>query len=143
MLSPVITVASYAACLVSIPFVLNASHLGYAIPYLARYFNVDFYVYNLEPIVLCLGLATFYIYVFLGFLLDILKAFERELMTVERRSFFAKMEQAHQELHKLFPRKDSCIKVDSIIHAVLIIAFVVSSLLMYVNTTRFDTLRNR
>jgi hypothetical protein len=105
MLSPILTITSYAICLLSIPFVLNVTHLGYAIPYLARYFNVEHYVYHLEPAVLCLGIVTFYTYVLLGFSLDILQAFERRSMTAECKLLLTRLEQAHQELRSFIQRK--------------------------------------
>lgn len=105
MLSPIIVVTSSAVCLLSIPFILNACHLGYVIPRLAQYLNVDRYVYGIEPVVLCLGIVTFYTYVLLGFVFDVIHALRPHYITSERSLLFTKLERAHQELRKLFPRK--------------------------------------
>ncbi|KAI8647241.1 hypothetical protein BD408DRAFT_408839 [Parasitella parasitica] len=126
MPSPILVVAIYALLIVSIPFVLNYSNLGDFIPLLSYHLGIDYYLHKVEPIVLCLGLVTFYTYVVLGFIFDIIQACRRnhEQGVSQNALLYGRFERAHRQLRKVFP------------------PYVVSCLLMYANTTRFDTLRN-
>lgn len=127
MLSPIAVVLTYATLFTCIPFALNYSNLGDLIPYLSYYLGVDYYLHKIEPIVLCLGLVTFYAYVLLDFLFDIIQACRRkyELGITQNSLLYERFERARRQVKREFP------------------PFVVSCLLMYANTTRFDTLRNR
>jgi hypothetical protein len=127
MLSPIFVILIYILLIVSIPCVLHYSNLGDLIPRLSYHLGIDYYLHKIEPIVLCLGLVTFYSYVFLGFVFDIIQACRRnhEQGISQNSLLYGRFEKAHRQLQRVFP------------------PFVVSCLLMYANTTRFDTLRNR
>ncbi|KAL9540859.1 hypothetical protein MBANPS3_009448 [Mucor bainieri] len=125
-LSPIPVLIIYASLIVLTPFLLNCSNLGDLIPRLSYHLGIDYYLHKVEPIVICLGLVTFYSYVVLGFIFDMIQACRRthDQGISQNSLLYGRFERAHRQLRKVFP------------------PFVVSCLLMYANTTRFDTLRN-
>lgn len=92
-------ILSYFLIVLSIPFLINSSNLGALLPALARYFKIDYYFYQMEPVVLCLGLVTFYTYVLLGFLTDVIQ------QRYPDHPLYTKLEHGSREVQKLFPRK--------------------------------------
>ncbi|KAI8051397.1 uncharacterized protein B0P05DRAFT_562593 [Gilbertella persicaria] len=126
MISPLFVCVSYGVWIFLIPFLLYSSYIGDILSQLAYFFHVDFYVSKLEPVVLCLGLITFYCFVLMGFVFDLIRSLRRQNdVSHLNAAFLFRFEKAYAELRQLFP------------------PFVVSCGLLYVNTTRFDTLRNR
>lgn len=99
MLSPLYVATCYIIIFISIPFLINTTNVGALIPTLANHLKIDYYFYQIEPIVLCLGLVTFYAYVFLGFLKDVIQHQQQS------HSPYIKLEHGSRQLQELFPCK--------------------------------------
>ncbi|KAI7906745.1 uncharacterized protein BX663DRAFT_497485 [Cokeromyces recurvatus] len=131
--SPFLILIFHILAFLSVPYVLYAINFGEVIPRLAYEMNLDFYMYKMEPALVCLALGTAY-YVFFEIIFDILEACKKWKSTVYINTnqdiiraypvFFARLEMALRQIRRNYP------------------PFVVSLFLLYGNTTRFDNLIN-
>ncbi|KAI8375772.1 hypothetical protein EDC96DRAFT_306713 [Choanephora cucurbitarum] len=126
MTSPLFVIGAYASLAILIPFVLYNIRIGDIVLQIAYYFHADYYLYKVEPIMVCLGVVTFYCYVVMGTIYDMIQSLHRhnQMPSYVTTSFLLRFERAYTQLRTLFP------------------SFVIACALLYTNTTRFDTQRN-
>jgi hypothetical protein len=108
MLSYFCVIAAYVILLISTPFIVSSTCFGGndIIPSLAYKLNLHYSLNKVEPVVLCVGLITFYSYVVLGFLFDVIQALrqdETRQYSIRNSARLDRFEKANRQLRKLFP----------------------------------------
>ncbi|KAI9471993.1 MAG: hypothetical protein EXX96DRAFT_343319 [Benjaminiella poitrasii] len=99
-----------------VPFILHVINLGDVIPKLAYELNLDYYLYKMEPALVCLAVGTAY-YVIFEIVFDVLQACRRwkpvlydvdthqTLVREEHPVFFTRLNMALRQLRQTYPRK--------------------------------------
>lgn len=115
MLSYLYVVVTYTLLFISTPFIISTTtcfgtNLSSILSRIAYQLNLHYSLKQVEePVILCVGIVTFYIYVVLSFFVDVVQAYRRH--TGSARTFggsgarLDRFERANRELRELFPCK--------------------------------------